>query len=184
MKDIKSQKFETEQTLKINKQCNISNKTNPQKAINLLSGSAYLEGSFVNWKQKRTKLKIEFNGIYLSPGCRDVSCAVSGFGQMPCDLREKHFLAVATSAGPVAPKQPMGKKTSGTQGIYARICSYNLGHLPSLPCRNSQRKNLREKKILSCTSPTTSPKMFDLKGNIRNSFHEQSQTLKRHKTCL
>ena len=30
MKDIRSQKFETEQTLKINKQCNISNKTNPQ----------------------------------------------------------------------------------------------------------------------------------------------------------
>ena len=183
MKDIKSQKFETEQTLKINKQCNISNKTNPQKAINLLSGSAYLEGSFVNWKQKRTKLKIEFNGIYLSPGCQRLFMRGFRFRSNALWPARKTFSG-GRNIGPVAPKQLMGKKTSSTQGIYARICSYNLGHLPSLPCRNSQRKNLREKKFLSCTSPPTSPKMFDLKGNIRNSFHEQSQTLKRHKTSL
>ena len=145
MKDIKSQKFETEQTLKINKQCNISNKTNPQKAINLLSGSAYLEGSFVNWKQKRTKLKIEFNGIYLSPGCQRLFMHGFRFRSNVLWPARKTFSG-GRNIGPVAPKQLMEKKTSGTQGIYARICSYNLGHLPSLPCRNSQRKNLREKK--------------------------------------
>ena len=144
MKDIKSQKFETEQTLKINKQCNISNKTNPQKAINLLSGSAYLEGSFVNWKQKRTKLKIEFNGIYLSPGCRDVSCAVSGFGQMPCDLREKHFLAVATSA--LSPRSNSWEKNLWYPG-YLRENLFIQTRTPSFTAMQKQpKKKFKGKK--------------------------------------
>ena len=72
---------------------------------------------------------------------------------------------------PCRPEATHGEKTSGIQGIYARICSYNLGHLPSFPYSNSQSKNLRENKFRSCTSPPPSLKMFDLKGNIKNSFH-------------
>ena len=156
MKDIKSQKFETEQTLKINKQCNISNKTNPQKAINLLSGSEYLEGSFVNWKQKRTKLKIEFNGIYLSPGCQRLFMRGFRFRSNALWPARKTFSG-GRNIGPVAPKQLMGKKNLWHSG-YLRENLFIQSRTPSFTAMQKQpKKKFKGKKNPLMHKPTHLP---------------------------
>ena len=147
MKDIKNQKFETEHILKTNKKCNISNKSNPQKAINLLSGSAYVEGSFVNWRQKHTKLKIEFNGIYLYPGCQRLFMRGFRFrSSLHALWPARKAFSGGRDIGHVAPKQLMGKKPLVQSGA------------PSFtPMQKQPKKKFKGKKNPLMHKPTHLP---------------------------
>ena len=132
--------------LKTNKQCNISNKTNPQKAINLLSASAYLEGSFVNWKQKHTKLKIEFNGIYFYPGCQRLFMRGFRFRSSLYALwPARKAFSGARDIGPVAPKQLIGKKPRYPG--YLRANLFIQSGTPSFtPMQKQPKKKFKGKK--------------------------------------